>query len=112
VFFTVLNMFGVNTTTMLASAGVISIAVGMGAQSMAADLLAGIFMLVDGSVCVGDEVNVNGVVGQVTNMGIRTMEITDNDGNTVIFNNSKVTGARNMSRKNDKLEAKKDENHK
>ncbi len=112
VFFTVLNMFGVNTTTMLASAGVISIAVGMGAQSMAADLLAGIFMLFDGTVCVGDEVNVNGVVGQVTNMGIRTMEITDNDGNTVVFNNSKVTGARNMSRRNDKLEAKKDEKHK
>lgn len=102
VFFTILNMFGVNTTTMLASAGIISIAIGMGAQSMAADLLAGIFMLVDGSVRVGDEVNVSGIVGHVTNMGIRTMELTDNDGNVVVFNNSKVTGARNMSRKNDK----------
>jgi len=40
------------------------------------------------------------------------MEITDNDGNTVIFNNSKVTGARNLSRRNDKLVAKKDEKHK
>ena len=96
--FWILNMFGVNTTALVASAGVISIAVGMGAQSMAADLLAGFFMMLEGSVHVGDQVNVGGVSGTVTDMGIRTTEITDRDGNVVVLNNSKVTGVTNKSR--------------
>ena len=97
--FCILDMFGVNTTALMASAGIISIAVGMGAQSMAADLLAGFFMMLEGSVQVGDHVSVGGVTGTVTDMGIRTTEITDEQGNVVIFNNSKVTGLSNKSRK-------------
>ena len=97
--FCILGMFGVNTTALVASAGVVSIAVGMGAQSMAADLLAGFFMMLEGSVRVGDRVAVSGVTGHVTDMGIRTTEITDDEGNVVILNNSKVSPVRNMSRK-------------
>ena len=97
--FRILSMFGVNTTTLLASAGVLSIAVGMGAQSMASDLLAGFFMMLEGSIHVGDHVSVSGVTGDVTDMGIRTTEITDADGNVVILNNSHVGSVLNMSRK-------------
>ena len=96
--FYILTMFGVNTAALLASAGIVSIAVGMGAQSMASDILAGFFMMLEGSVRVGDRVRVNGIVGHVTDMGIRTTEITDDDGNVVIFNNSQVNGVINMSR--------------
>ena len=97
--FSILSMFGVNTMALLASAGVISIAVGMGAQSMAADLLAGFFMLVEGSIHVGDHVSVSGIRGYVTDMGIRTMEITDEDGYVVILNNSQVSNVINMKKK-------------
>jgi small conductance mechanosensitive channel len=97
-------MFGVNTTALLASAGVVSIAVGMGAQSMAADLLAGFFMMLEGSIHVGDHVNVSGITGYVTDMGIRTTEITDEDGNVVILNNSKVSPVCNMSRNHEQQE--------
>ncbi|MBR0255916.1 MAG: mechanosensitive ion channel [Bacteroidales bacterium] len=97
-FFFILSLFGVNTTMLLASAGVISIAVGMGAQSMAADLLAGFFMMLEGSVHVGDHVSAGGVTGYVTDMGIRTTEITDEKGNVVILNNSKIGTVCNMSR--------------
>ena len=102
--FCILSIFGVNTTVLLASAGIVSIAVGMGAQSMAADLLAGFFMMLEGSIHVGDRVSVGGtagryqVTGQVTDMGIRTTEITDDEGNVVILNNSKVSPINNMSR--------------
>ena len=105
VLFYVLTIFGVNTKTLLASAGILSIAVGMGAQSMAADLLAGFFMMLEGSVHVGDYVCVGGVskgntiTGYVTNMGIRTMEITDEKGDFMILNNSKINNLLNMSRK-------------
>ena len=106
--FSILDMFGVNTTALLASAGIISIAVGMGAQSMAADLLAGFFMMLEGSVRVGDLVSVGGITGHVTDMGIRTTEITDGEGNVVILNNSKVTGLVNRSRKDTLPEAESD----
>ena len=96
--FYILSMFGANTATLLTSAGIISIAVGMGAQSMAADLLAGFFMMVEGSVHVGDYVSASGITGYVTDMGIRTTEITDENGNVVIINNSHVGNVLNMSR--------------
>ncbi len=98
-FFVILNMFGVNTTALLASAGVISIAVGMGAKSMAEDLLAGFFMMTEGTIHVGDHVKVSSFTGIITDMGIRTTEITTEDGSVVILNNSKVSGVVNMSRK-------------
>ena len=98
-------MFGVNTTALLASAGIVSIAVGMGAQGMASDLLAGFFMLMEGSVHVGDHVDVAGVNGYVTDMGIRNTEITDENGDVVILNNSMVSAVRNMSRNHTKPDA-------
>ena len=97
--FYILNMFGVNTTALLASAGVISIAVGLGAQSMAADILAGFFIILEDSIHVGDYASAGGVTGKVTDMGIRTIEITDDEGDVVILNNSKVSPVRNMSRR-------------
>ena len=97
-FFDILDMFGVNTTVLLASAGVVSIAVGMGAKSMASDLLAGFFMMIEGSVHVGDYVYVSKVKGHVTDMGIRTTKITDEEGNVIILNNSKVNPIFNMNK--------------
>ena len=103
--FAILDLLGVNTTALLASAGILSIAIGMGAKSMAEDLLAGFFMMTEGTVRVGDRVSfgrVSGasadITGIVTNMGIRTTEITDDQGNVVTLNNSKVTHVRNMNR--------------
>ena len=93
-FFRILSLFGVNTATLVTSAGIISIAVGMGAQSMAADLLAGFFMMVEGSVQVGDTVNVGGFVGRVTNMGIRAITVTDDEGNFAVINNNNLYNSR------------------
>ena len=105
--FSILGMFGVDTKALMASAGIVSIAAGMGAQSMAADLLAGFFMMVEGTLRVGDRVSIEKVAtGVVTDMGIRTTKITDDDGNVVILNNSKVNPVRNMSRKQEQPEPK------
>jgi len=104
--FRILSILGVNTTALLASAGVISIAVGMGAQSMAADLLAGFFMMLEGSIHVGDYVTAGGVTGHVTDMGIRTTEITDDNGNIVLLNNSKVSPVTNRTHNHEETEKK------
>ena len=109
--FYILSKFGVNTTALVASAGIISIAVGMGAQSMAADLLAGFFMMLEGTVHVGDRVIVGdfkgSITGVVTDMGIRTIEITEDDGTVSNFNNSKATPLRNLNRKQPSRETEK-----
>ena len=104
----ILSIFGVNTKALVASAGIVSIAAGMGAQSMAADLLAGFFMMLEGTVHVGDRVTVGSykdiVTGYVTDMGIRTIKITADDGQVVIFNNSKASPMRNLSQKHEEPE--------
>ena len=107
-FFCILDMFGVNTTALLASAGIISIAVGMGAQSMASDLLAGFLMMMEGTVHVGDYVSVAGITGHVTDMGIRHTEITDDEGNVVLLNNSQVGGVTSLRGKQARKEQKSD----
>ena len=94
----ILSIFGANTKALVASAGIISIAAGMGAQSMAADLLAGFFMMLEGTVHVGDYVMIGKLKGQVTDMGIRTITITDATGNVSTINNSKATPICNMGR--------------
>ena len=94
----ILYMFGVNTTALLASAGIVSIAVGMGAKDMAADILAGLFIAIEDSIHMGDAVKIDDWKGRVTNMGIRTIELTDDRQNVKILNNSKISNVVNMSR--------------
>jgi small conductance mechanosensitive channel len=94
----VLYMFGVNTVALIASAGIVSIAVGMGAKDMVSDILAGLFLAVEDSVHMGDEVSVGSWKGRVTNMGIRTTEITDENQHVKIMNNSRINDVVNMSR--------------
>ena len=94
----VLYMFGVNTVALIASAGIVSIAVGMGAKDMVSDILAGLFLAVEDSVHMGDEVSVGSWKGRVTNMGIRTTEITDENQHVKIMNNSRISDVVNMSR--------------
>lgn len=97
--FNILDMLGVNTTALLTSASIFSIAIGFGAKTMAEDLIAGLFLMTEGTIHVGDHVSIGNVTGQITKMGIRTIEITDDQGNIVTLNNSKITGVRNMSLK-------------
>lgn len=60
--------------------------------------------MLDGTVHVGDYIRAAGVTGTVTNMGIHT----DDQGNVVVLNNSKVSGVCNMSRNQEQHEQGKD----
>ena len=86
-FFT-LDAFGANTTTMLASAGVVTLIIGLGSQSLVADILAGIFIVFEGEFQVGDIVIIDGWRGEVKEIGIRTTKLVDAGGNIKIVNNS------------------------
>lgn len=97
--FITLYMFGVNTTGVLASLGAFSVMVGLGAQNLIKDILAGISIIMEKDYKVGDIVNIGGFCGKVTQIGIRTTKLEDIEGNVKIFYNSGVSGVVNLTSK-------------
>ncbi len=89
---------GVNVTPLLAGAGVIGIALGFGAQSLVADLITGIFILIEDSLAVGDFVEMNGYMGTVEGLNLRTVRLRDLDGVVHITTFSHIDAIHNMSR--------------
>ena len=88
--FFVLDAWGANTTTILASAGVVTLIIGLGSQSLVADILAGIFIVFEGEFQVGDIVIIDGWRGEVKEIGIRTTKLIDAGYNIKIVNNSEI----------------------
>ena len=73
----VLGQLGLDLGPLVASAGVIGVALGLGAQTIVRDVLSGIFMLVEDQYGVGDEINVLDVEGVVENVGLRITTVRD-----------------------------------
>ena len=71
----VLRELGVDTTAIIASAGVVGLAVGFGAQSLVKDVLSGAFLLFEGIISVGDSINVGEHSGTVEVIGLRNIHI-------------------------------------
>jgi len=76
----VLGQFGVNLAPVLASAGVLGLAVGFGAQNLVKDFLSGIFMLLEDQYGVGDHVDLGDAVGTIERVGLRTTTVRDVSG--------------------------------
>ncbi len=89
---------GVNVTPLLAGAGVIGLAVGFGAQTLVQDLITGIFILVEDSLAVDDFVQINGHMGTVESLTLRTVRLRDLDGILHIITFSAIQSIHNMSR--------------
>ena len=94
----VLTLFGMDVSSMLAAAGVVSIAVAFGAQTLVKDLLAGLFIWSEKSIAVGDIVSINGMDGTVENITIRTTAIRNYNGNVITIPNGDIRAITNMSR--------------
>ena len=95
---TILAIWGVDTNTILASAGILSLVIGLGAQSLIADIIAGMFIVFEGEFEVGDIVIIDGWRGTVDEIGIRTTKIIDWQGNIKIINNSGISSIINQSK--------------
>ena len=96
--FVILNAWGVDTTTLLASAGILGLVIGLGAQSLIADIIAGIFIVFEGAYQVGDIIVVDDWRGTVDEIGIRTTKIIDAGGNVKIINNSTISSVVNQTK--------------
>ena len=92
-----LSLFGVQTSTLLASAGILSAVIGFGAQSLTGDILAGICIVFEGEFRVGDMVTIDGWRGVVLEVGLRTTKVENLEGDIQIFNNSVIRQVINMT---------------
>ena len=95
--FIILGDMGLNLAPILASAGVLGIAIGFGAQNLVQDFLAGIFMLLEDQYGVGDVVSVGDVTGTVEAVSLRITRIRDVDGVVWHIRNGTIAQSGNES---------------
>ncbi len=95
--FVVLKAWGVDTATLLAGAGILSLIVGLGAQPLIEDIIAGLFIVFEELFDVGDIIVVDGFRGTVKEIGIRTTQIEDAGGDIKVVNNSDIRTLVNMT---------------
>jgi small conductance mechanosensitive channel len=93
-----LGQLNVNITPILASAGVVGIAVGFGAQSLIKDLFAGFLILLEDQYSVGDTVKIGENAGTVENLTLRVTRIRGIDGSLTTIPNGTITTVSNMSK--------------
>ena len=101
----VLAILSVDITTVIAGLGIVALIIGFGAESLIADMVTGMFILVDNQYNVGDIIEVGGFRGTVTEIGIRTTCVTDAGGNVKIINNSDMKNVLNRSEKSSRAVA-------
>ncbi|WP_421620977.1 mechanosensitive ion channel family protein [Alkalilimnicola ehrlichii] len=94
----VLANLGVNVTPLLAGAGVVGLALGFGAQKLVQDVITGIFILIEDSLAVDDFVEIEGHMGTVEGLTLRTVRLRDLDGVLHIITFSQIQAIHNMSR--------------
>jgi small-conductance mechanosensitive channel len=94
----ILGEFGFNLGPVIASAGVIGVALGLGAQTIVRDVLSGIFMLVEDQYGVGDEIHVQDVEGKVEKVGLRVTQVRDKKGVLWFLRNGEILVVGNKSK--------------
>ena len=94
----VLAIWGVNTTALITGAGVLTLVIGLGMQSLISDVVAGLFIVFENEYNVGDIITVDGFRGTVVDIGIRCTKL-EAVGNIKIINNSSIKGVLNQTLK-------------
>ena len=94
----VLSIFSINLTPLLASAGVVGVGIGLGAQSIFKDMLNGIFILVENQYNVGEVVKIAGLTGTVEDLSLRITRLREGDGTLTVIPNSQISTVANLSR--------------
>ena len=95
----ILGELGVDLGPLVASAGVVGFAVGLGAQSIVRDVFSGIIMLIEDQYGVGDNVDVLDVKGKVETVGLRITTVRDRAGTLWYLRNGEILKVGNLSQK-------------
>ena len=97
-FLQILNVFDIPYQPLLASAGILGIGVGLGAQSIFKDMLNGIFILIEDQYNVGETVSISGLKGTVEALSLRSTRLRDGDGTLYTIPNGQIAVVSNLSR--------------
>ena len=95
----ILGEVGVDLGPLVASAGVVGFAVGLGAQTIVRDVFSGIIMLLEDQYGVGDNVDVLDVKGKVETVGLRITTVRDRQGTLWYLRNGEILKVGNKSQK-------------
>ncbi len=93
-----LKKIGLDIGPIIASAGIIGLAVGFGAQELVSDFISGFFMLLENQVRTGDVAIINGTGGLVERIEMRTITLRDLSGVVHVFQNGKINSLSNMTK--------------
>lgn len=93
----ILDLYGVDTTSILASLGIIAVIIGLAFQDIVKDMLSGISIIFENLYAVGDTVKINDLTGEVISLGIRTTKIKSSSGEVQSISNSAITFVINYS---------------
>ncbi|WP_056969137.1 mechanosensitive ion channel family protein [Lacticaseibacillus thailandensis] len=96
--YTLLSILGIPVGTLLAGAGIVGIAVGLGAQGFISDIVNGFFIILEGQLDVGDSVKLGDISGTVRAVGLRTTQVVSSDGTLNYIPNRNITIVQNLSR--------------
>lgn len=99
----ILGLYGVNTTSLIASLGVVTAIIGLAFQDTIKDFLAGVFLIFDNAYAVGDTVKINGFTGEVVALGLKTTKIKAYTGEVMILSNSSFTEVINYNLNHSKV---------
>lgn len=89
---------GIDTTPLLAGAGILGLAIGFGAQKLVTDIVSGVFFLIDDAFRVGEYVDVGDTMGSVEKISIRSMQLRHHRGNVHTIPYGSIEKVTNFSR--------------
>jgi small conductance mechanosensitive channel len=93
----ILAVLGVNVGPLLASAGIIGVALGFGAQTLVKDYISGLFLIIEDQYGIGDEVEIGTVRGKVEAVALRTTRVRDEAGVLWYIRNGEILNVANFS---------------
>ncbi len=96
----ILSELDFETTPILASAGILGLAIGFGAQSLVKDIVSGFFIIIDNAYNIGETIELSGFRGKVAYMNLRVTHVENFAGSLFIINNGQISSLINWSRRN------------
>ena len=99
----ILNLYGINTSSIIASIGIAGAVIGLAFQDIIKDFLAGIFIIFDNAYAVGDWISIDGFKGEVISVGLKTTKIKAYTGEVMILSNSSFNKVTNFNLESPRL---------
>lgn len=93
----ILNVYGIDTTSIIASIGIVSLLIGLALQDIIKDFLAGVLILFDNKYAIGDIISIGNFKGEVISFGLMSTKIKNDVGEVKIISNSSFKEVINYS---------------